>query len=142
MLPCTRFAVALPDYLTRLREEEEKLVIWLGAFGIELSNEAVLKYLDPRAAMRFGANILSGLGGVLTNTFIILIAVIFMLLEASGFPAKLRAISRDPHASVMSLNNAVESFPGNMVAGVFGFRRASYFEVAEVETGPVVVDLR
>ncbi len=42
----------------------------------------------------------------------------------------------------MSLNNAVESFPGNMVAGVFGFRRASYFEVAEVETGPVVVDLR
>jgi len=44
--------------------------------------------------------------------------------------------------SVMGLNNAVESFPGNMVAGAFGFRRASYFEVAEAETGPVAVDLR
>ena len=44
--------------------------------------------------------------------------------------------------SVMGLNNAVESFPGNLVAGLFSFRRQSYFEVPEAETEPVTVDLR
>ena len=44
--------------------------------------------------------------------------------------------------SVMGLNNAVESFPGNLIAGLFGFRRQSYFEVPEVETAPIAVDLR
>ncbi len=44
--------------------------------------------------------------------------------------------------SVMGLNNAVESFPGNLIAGLFGFRRQSYFEVPEAETAPIAVDLR
>ena len=44
--------------------------------------------------------------------------------------------------SVMGLNTAVESFPGNLVAGMFGFRRQAYFEVPDAETAPVAVDLR
>ncbi|MGD8311591.1 MAG: LemA family protein [Gammaproteobacteria bacterium] len=44
--------------------------------------------------------------------------------------------------SVMSLNNGVETFPSNVVAGMFGFRRATYFEVAEAETAAPAVDLR
>jgi LemA protein len=44
--------------------------------------------------------------------------------------------------SVMSLNNAVESFPSNVVAGTFGFRHATYFEVPETETVTPKVDLR
>ncbi len=44
--------------------------------------------------------------------------------------------------SVEALNTAVESFPGNLVAGAFGFRVAEYFAVAPAETAPVKVDLR
>ena len=44
--------------------------------------------------------------------------------------------------SVMSLNNGVETFPSNIVAGMFGFKQATYFEVAEVETATPKVDLR
>ena len=44
--------------------------------------------------------------------------------------------------SVMSLNNAVESFPSNFVAGMFGFSQATYFEVPETETVTPKVDLR
>jgi LemA protein len=42
----------------------------------------------------------------------------------------------------MSLNNGVEVFPSNIIAGLFGFRMATYFEVAEAETAPPKVDLR
>lgn len=44
--------------------------------------------------------------------------------------------------SVMSLNNGVETFPSNFVAGLFGFRHAAYFEVPETETAVPAVDLR
>ena len=44
--------------------------------------------------------------------------------------------------SVMALNNAVEAFPSNIVAGMFGVHQATYFEVAEAEAATPKVDLR
>ena len=44
--------------------------------------------------------------------------------------------------SVMALNNAVEVFPSNIVAGMFGFHQATYFEVAEAEAATPKVELR
>jgi len=44
--------------------------------------------------------------------------------------------------SVMALNNAVQSFPSNIMAGMFNFREATYFQVAETETAVPKVDLR
>ena len=44
--------------------------------------------------------------------------------------------------SVMSLNNGVETFPSNIIAGMFGFKPATYFEVPEEEIATPKVDLR
>ena len=44
--------------------------------------------------------------------------------------------------SVLGYNNAVQSFPANLVANAFGFQPAEYFEVPEAETKPIKVDLR
>ena len=44
--------------------------------------------------------------------------------------------------SAMALNNGVEAFPSNIIAGMFGFEMATYFEVAEAETATPKVDLR
>jgi LemA protein len=44
--------------------------------------------------------------------------------------------------SVMALNNGVESFPSNIIAGAFGFKQATYFEVPEGETAAPAVNLR
>ena len=44
--------------------------------------------------------------------------------------------------SVMALNNAVQAFPSNIVAGMFAFREATYFEVPDTETAVPKVDLR
>lgn len=42
----------------------------------------------------------------------------------------------------MALNNGVESFPSNIVAGMFRFKQATYFEVPETETATPKVNLR
>jgi len=44
--------------------------------------------------------------------------------------------------SVMSLNNAVQSFPSNLIAGNFGFTPGQYLEVPPTETAVPKVDLR
>jgi LemA protein len=44
--------------------------------------------------------------------------------------------------SVMAMNNGVEVFPSNIVAGMFNFKPAIYFEVVETEMATPKVDLR
>jgi predicted PurR-regulated permease PerM len=93
------FSQALPLYQSRL---EEKLQVLSGLFakvGIELSVQVIQQYFDPSAVMKLVANTLSRLGGVLSNGFLILLTVCFMLMEASSFPVKLRnALGRPDHS--------------------------------------------
>jgi len=84
------FYKALPEYQERLRQEAAGAVAWLQAHGIEISEASVREYVDPGAVMRLAARMLTGLGGVLTNSFLILITMIFILLEASTFTVKLQ----------------------------------------------------
>lgn len=44
------------------------------------------------------------------------------------------------NASARDMNNAVEMFPSNLIAGPFGFHRMEYFEVEEAETKNVKVE--
>ncbi len=94
------FATAAPAYQARLKEETISLFAWLGNFGINVSNQILIEYFDPAKALQMIAASLKQLGGVLTNTFLILLTVIFILLEASGFPAKLRAALEDPESAL------------------------------------------
>jgi predicted PurR-regulated permease PerM len=55
------------------------------------------------------ANTLTGLRGVLTNVFLIVLTVFFILLEASGFPKKLYIAVSSPEASITSLTNFTEN---------------------------------
>jgi predicted PurR-regulated permease PerM len=46
--------------------------------------------------MKLTANLLTGLGSVLSDLILILLTVTFILLEVSSFPVKLRAVLGDP----------------------------------------------
>ena len=56
----------------------------------------ILDQIDPGAAMGLAATLLSGMGAVFANTFLILLTVVFILLEVSSFPVKLRVAFGDP----------------------------------------------
>ncbi len=88
----------LPKYEQRVRGQMSQLLLLAQGYGIEIDDASLLQQFDPGAAMQLTANVLRGLTGVLTNTFLILLTVVFMLLEASTVPAKLRAILGSPDA--------------------------------------------
>ncbi|HPI94052.1 MAG TPA: AI-2E family transporter [Deltaproteobacteria bacterium] len=87
------FLQEIPQYQVRIQDEFINLTIWLRGFGIHIS-QRVVDYFDPASIMQIIANILSGLGGVLTNTFLILFTVVFILLESSTFLSKIKAAFR------------------------------------------------
>ena len=94
------FSDALPTYQTRLQEEMASLFSWLNGKGINISGEKLLAYIGPGKAMRLFAGTLNSFRSVLTNGFLIVLTVIFMLLEISGFPDKLRdAMGTTPSSS-------------------------------------------
>ena len=42
---------------------------------------------------------------------------------------------------VLDYNNAIQQFPGNLLAGPLGFKRTDFFQAPEEETGAIKVDL-
>jgi LemA protein len=65
-----------------------------------------------------------------------------LMEELSGTENKLAFARQFYNDSVNSLNNSVQSFPSNIIAGMFGFGMGAYFEVPEVEKAAPKVDLR
>lgn len=99
------FSKAMPLYQDRLQDKLLVLSGLLSKIGIELSVQAIQQYFDPAAIMKLVANILSGLGSVLTDGFLILLTVCFMLMEASSFPAKLHHVLDRPDDSLESFDH-------------------------------------
>jgi predicted PurR-regulated permease PerM len=108
------FSAALPVYQTRLQEQTRGLIAWSGRIGLEISDQVLLEYFDPGAAMRLVAKTLTRLGGVLTNAFFILLTVIFMLLEASSFPDKLRVILGPTNPTLANFDKITNDVKGYM----------------------------
>lgn len=85
------FYTALPGYQERLMGMVIAAAQRLGDLGIEIDRSALEGLLQPAAAMSLVRQIGSGLGSALANFVLILLMVIFILFEASAFPAKARA---------------------------------------------------
>lgn len=84
------FYLDLPEYEQKLQQQGQAGIVWLQSLGIDIDQSILSDYVDPGAAMKMVAQIFSGLGGALTNTFLILFSVVFILFEASDFPDKVR----------------------------------------------------
>ena len=92
----TGFRQTLPVYYTQLSGHIEMLSAWLAQQGLIDLNTRLSTLLDPSFFLDLVANILSGFGALLTNALLILLAVVFLLLEALELPEKIqRAFGTD-----------------------------------------------
>lgn len=98
------FADQLPHYQERLHSEKEKLAHFLSTYGIEIPSLVLKEQINPGAAMGMVKQVLAGLGGALTDSFLIFLTVLFILFEASSFPKKFRRAMDDPNHTFTSFN--------------------------------------
>ena len=86
-----------------------RLIAWLEERGVELKISTLTEKLQPGKAMNFVGDLLGSFQVVLANVFLILLMTVFLLSEASTFPDKLRAISRNPDATIAQANEVLGS---------------------------------
>jgi predicted PurR-regulated permease PerM len=103
------FSRNLPVYDEKLKQQTTLIMGWLEKYDVDFSGLALTKIFNPGAAMKLVATLLSSLGSVLTNSFLILMTVIFMLLEASSFPAKLSTALGSPESSLARFDNFINN---------------------------------
>lgn len=102
------FTSQLPLYERQLRSQTLVLVDWLNSHGFQISRQLLFEHFDPGSIMQYAGRMLSAVGGVLTNSFLILLTVIFILFEAAGMPDKLRAALSDADTSLASYERFVK----------------------------------
>jgi len=90
------FLDELPLLQSRIREQVLELSTLLKSKGFSGTQKLLLDYVRPEVLLKLTANLLSGLSSVLSDLFLILLTITFILLEVSSFPIKLRAILGDP----------------------------------------------
>lgn len=90
------FYTELPVYQARLQEQVSAFQSFLATKGIRGMEKVLLGYINPVAVMNLTARLFAGLGLALSNIVLILLTVTFILLEASSFPVKLRAVLGHP----------------------------------------------
>jgi len=126
------------DYMSYEQETLQKV--------IQARNQAVSAHSTEEAIAAEGM-----LGGALGKLFALMENypdlkanenVARLMEELSATENKISFSRQFYNDSVMALNNGVQSFPSNILAGMFGFREATYFEVPETETAVPKVDLR
>ncbi|HYN78215.1 MAG TPA: AI-2E family transporter, partial [Lamprocystis sp. (in: g-proteobacteria)] len=64
---------------------------WLEGLGVENSRDAVPDIFNPAVAMGLTRTFLSNVSGIFSTGLLVLFTVMFILLEATGMPAKLKA---------------------------------------------------
>lgn len=97
----TDFSRSLPEYQQRISTEWGELIRWLNDHGISFA-DSIKEIADPAAAVGLVSAILKGFGSVLTNSFLIILTVVFLLIEAAGFTQKFLSLNNSGSKSSQS----------------------------------------
>jgi len=85
------FSDNIPAYQQKFDQQTTSVINLLNKYGVDTTKLSLDKIINFSVIMRFVSASLNSLGSMLTNGFLILMTIIFILLEAAGFPSKVRA---------------------------------------------------
>ncbi|WP_461516364.1 AI-2E family transporter [Porticoccus sp.] len=103
------FRQNLPQYQERLQQMSSGFIGLLSERGMTLDMEQMRQSFDPGKVMQLAGNTLSSFGNVMTNAFMILLTVVFILAEEVGFSDKLQAARKDNGSAREALERFTQS---------------------------------
>jgi AI-2 transport protein TqsA len=88
----TGFANNLPRYQAAFQAQTALIWIWLDQNGIEVSSDLLREQFNPQVLIRSVGTIAATLRDLLSTTFVVVIVAIFILLEGTALPDKVRRV--------------------------------------------------
>lgn len=105
----SEFTASFPAYRDGLTAQFDWVVALLARINIDLNVEVLQSQFDPNRMMGLMMNMLSGLGGMMANVFLVILIVVFILGEAANLPRKLALAFDDSEKNIESLRSLLYS---------------------------------
>jgi len=103
------FSQQLPEYREKLKTEFVWLVDTAAKYNILLNKEQILAMFDPGKMIDVATGMLTGLGGVMANLFLIILTVVFMLFEGPMLSQKIHMALDDPDSKMQQIDRFLHS---------------------------------
>lgn len=84
----SRFTNDAPRYEENLRQITLSIISYLNDAGANINPRQLVDLIDPGKILSFTAGAVGEIGGVMSNSFVIMLITIFMLLEIKSFTLK------------------------------------------------------
>lgn len=101
------------EQLPALRERVDLLIEGaigvLHGYGVNISTEEMASRFDAGAIMQLAGDTVQSLLAAISNAFLVVLMVVFMLIEADQLPDKIRAYRSDPDDDLSDLSAATET---------------------------------
>ena len=123
----TDFSHMLPTYQQKISAEWSSFIVWLNGQGISVADN-IKEMVNPSAAVGLLSSILKGFGNVLTNSFLILLTVAFILIETAGLTQKFLRLNQ----SMLNNDNASELGNGTNFPQVFVEKLRNYMSLKTI----------
>ena len=98
-----QFSALLPTYENKLRTTITLLSDWAARHQLTRSTGGEFTIVDPKAAARIIGGLVGSVGRIVGDSLLIFFTVMFLLVEASTIPNKIRAILSDPDTTLERL---------------------------------------
>ncbi|MHC5010206.1 MAG: AI-2E family transporter [Planctomycetota bacterium] len=105
----TDFRDSLPKYEQRMGEVVQDGLQWLESIGVDVPDDGPPEAFSAGNLTRLLSGLLQQVLALLSNVFVILLIVIFMLMETSDLPTKIRNAMGDPENDLEVFHRARES---------------------------------
>jgi predicted PurR-regulated permease PerM len=103
------FTSKIPFYQQNLQTETEAVVNWLIQLEIIQPDFKLTEAFNPSIALKIVGDALNQVSNLFANGFLILLTVIFMMLEVSSLPVKLKKIFSNPEDSIKRVQSVSQN---------------------------------
>ena len=103
------FTSKVPVYQQKLQSQTQAVVIWLIEKKFIEPDFQLSNVFNPSSVLKMIGDTLNQVSGLFANGFLILLTVLFMMLEITSIPVKLKKVSSNPENSILRVQSVFQN---------------------------------
>lgn len=109
------FSMHLDFYQQRINNLLPLATKWLDRWHVSIPDNLLVDHFNPGVIMKMASQLFGAFSSVLTNTLLILLTVIFLLLEAVHMPGKIHRAFKNPRQHFSDMQRVLDTIKNYMM---------------------------
>ena len=103
------FTIKLPSYQQKLQNQTQAVVTWLVEKKFIEPDFQLSNIFNPGSILKMIGDALNQLSGLFANGFLILLTILFIMLEITSIPLKLKKVFSNPEESISRVQSVFQN---------------------------------